>query len=192
MTLLTRILRKATYRSLSEVLYSLAAWRQRMSSPRVLLSANPRKSFSLHCVEDMLWKILALSVWQQWGLSKRGPHSWLWKYDVVSRCIWGCTSPPFHLKCIQTTSYWELHYAAQGNTSSLWLHHGSLCRLCLCGFFLSFYYTVQWVTGNAPLLSLEDHQDWTARVLSSASTPYSSCWHLFSLLQEFCGEHTVY
>lgn len=47
-------------------------------------------------------------------------------------------SPCFCLKCIQTTSsYWELHYTAQGNTSSLWLHHGSLSGLCLTGFFLS-------------------------------------------------------
>lgn len=104
-----------------------------------------------------------MSVW--------GPHSWLWKYDVVSRCIWGCTSLPlFRLKCIQTTSsYWELHYTAQGNTSSLWLHHGSLCGLCLAGFFLSFNYTAERLTGKAPCPSLEDHHDWTAHVLSSAN-----------------------
>lgn len=46
-------------------------------------------------------------------------------------------SPPFRLKCIQTTwPNWELHYAAQGNTSSLRLHGGFLC---LSGFFLSLF-----------------------------------------------------
>lgn len=85
-------------------------------------------------------------------------------------------APLLRLKCIQSTSsYWEPYYAAQGNTSSLWLHRGPLSGLCLSGFILSFYYTVQWVTGNAPCLSQEDHQDWTARVLSSANTADSSC-----------------
>lgn len=53
---------------------------------------TPKKHFSQHCIEDVLWKVLALTVWWQWGLPVWGPHSWLWKYDVVSRCIWGCTS----------------------------------------------------------------------------------------------------
>lgn len=80
--------------SLSEAFHALAAWRQ--TSPRVLLGANPpEKSFFL----SIVWKTCCERFWLwlsdgEWGLSVWGPHSWLRKYDVVSRCIWGCTSPP--------------------------------------------------------------------------------------------------
>lgn len=67
-------------------------------SPRlrqgVPLGWNPRKRLSLYCLEDMLWKALALSDWWQWELSVWGPHSWLSKLNVVSRCTRGCTSLP--------------------------------------------------------------------------------------------------
>lgn len=152
-----------------------------------MLGANPRKSFSLHCVEGMLWKVLALTVWQQWGLSVWGPHSWLWKYDVVSRCIWGCTSLPL--------SVWSVFKPRRPTESFIMLPRGTQ-RLCGCimdlwlsGFCLSLYYTAQWWTGNAPCLSLEDHQDWTARVLSSADTPSSSCRHPFRSQWELLGGH---
>lgn len=134
MTLLSRFLRKATHlsfskaRSLSEAFYALAAWRQALSSLRVLLGANPRKRFSLHCVEDMLWKVLALTVWQQWGLSVWGPHSWLWKYDVVSRCIWGCTSLPL--------SVWSAFKPRRPTESFIMLPRGTH-RLCGCIMDLS-------------------------------------------------------
>lgn len=123
--------------SLSEALHALAAWRQTLSSLRVLLSANPRKSFSLHCVEDMLWKVLALTVWQQWGLSVWGPHSWLWKYDVVSGCIWGRTSLPL--------SVWSVFKPRRPTESFIMLATGthSLCGCIMdisldSGVFLSF------------------------------------------------------
>lgn len=174
---------------LSEALYALAAWRQTLSSPRVLLGANPRKSFSLHCVEDMLWKVLALTVWQQWGLSVWGPHSWLWKYDVVSGCIWACTSLPLFVWSVfkPRRSYWELYYAAQGNTSSLWLHRGSLCGLCLSGFFLLHRAVTNWeCTLSHPWRTTRTEQHASSHQQISpthpAATPLDYCGN--------CGKNT--
>lgn len=151
--------------ALSEAFHALAAWRQ--TSLRVLLGANPsKKSFSQYCIEDVLWTVLALTVWWQWGLSVWGPHSWLWKYDVVSRCIWGCTSLPLSIWSVfkPRRPYWELYYAAQGTTSSLWLRHWSLCELSLCLLSLILIHSA--VTGNAPCLSLEDQVNSTCPLIS--------------------------
>lgn len=130
---------------------------------------TPKKRFSQHCIEDVLWKVLALTVWWQGG-----PHSWLWKYDVVSRCIWGCTS----LSSSFPLSVWSVFKPRRPTESFIMLPRGTH-RLCGCimdlsVIFLSFCYTVQSLTGNAPCLSPEDHQDWTARALSTATIPNSS------------------
>lgn len=148
-----------------------------------------QKSFFLCIVQkDVLWKVLAQAAWRKRGLPVWGPHSWLWKYDVVSRCIWCCTSLSPSLssspvKCIQTAlSYWELYYAAQGkhiasvaasrpngsvnSAAALFSFHGPVTEL---GMHLA---PPPRTTSMTPPPSPEDHQDWTARVLSSAATPW--------------------
>lgn len=122
LSLLSRFPWKAFHSTLSHSLCSCSLKTDSVL-PRVLLAANPRKPFPLHCVEDMLWKVLALTVRQQWGLSVWGPHSWLWKYDVVSRCIWGCAFLPL--------SVWSAFKPRRPTESFIILPRGTR-RLCGC------------------------------------------------------------
>lgn len=159
---------KATHlsfsKALSEALYALAAWRQTLSSLRVLLSANP--SFSLHCVEDMLWKVLARTLWQQWGLTVWGPHSWLWKYDVVSRCIWGCTSLPL--------SVWSAFKPRRPTESFIMLPRGTH-RLCGCIVDLSADSASLWFLSVFLLHSAVANWECTLSIPRGPPGPNSTC-----------------
>ena len=148
-----------------------SACSHRQTSPSVLFSAKPRKCFSQHCIEDVLWEVLALTIWQEWGLSVWGPHSWQWKYDVVSRCIWAQTS------LLSSLSFWSVVKPRYPTES--FILQPSLPPL------LSFSDTVQKTTRNntSPLISTSAGLVLPASSLSSSpvnksqSTWESACVH---------------